>query len=92
MQANVLDGNDSGMMESEEWLADGAEEEWASNLGDPQPTTAQPDDDEGLVTRESEESVFAVMAHHYDFRTTTAAQRPRKFGAPSNKKLRRRLV
>ena len=36
--------------------------------------------------------MFAVMAHHYDFRTTTVAQRPRQLGVPSIKKLRRRLV
>ena len=41
---------------------------------------------------QSEESVFTVMAHQYDFRTTTVAQQPRQFGTPSRKKLRRRLA
>ena len=71
---------------------DGAETVWATGLGDPQPLTAQTDDDEGLTEPEPEESVFTVMAHQYDFRQTTVAQRPRQFGTPSRKKLRRRLA
>ena len=71
---------------------DGAETVWATGLGDPQTLTAQTDDDEGLTGLEPEESVFTVMAHQYDFRQTTVAQRPRQFGTPSRKKLRRRLA
>ena len=65
---------------------------WATGLGEPQLLTAQPDDDQGVTVTQSEESVFTVMAHQYDFRTTTVAQQPRQFGAPSRKKLLRRLA